>query len=76
MSSMLFNLLVATKTFFSFFSLFLKVFLAIQLLMENTKLRLVLATPTGASVTVANEETLPLVADKINKVLSIYLLSI
>ena len=37
--------------------------------MENKKLRFALVVPNGASVTVANQETLSLVADKINKVL-------
>ena len=51
---------------FSFSSLFLKVFLEISLLIENTKLKLGFIIPTSAPMAVANEtiETLPLVADK------------
>ena len=39
--------------------------------MENTKLRFTLVIPTGAAIPVTDEatETLPVVADKINKVL-------
>lgn len=47
-----------------------KRFLAVQLLIENTKLGLVLVILTGAPITVAYEavETSPLVADKTKKV--------
>ena len=62
MFSLLFNLVLAIRTtltcfFFYFFSLFLKGFLAILSLIENTKVRLVLVIPTGVLIiiTLANE---------------------
>ena len=73
---MLFNLLLATKTIllcFFFFSLIVfKRFLAITLLIENTRLRLLLVIPTGPPITVANEaiETTSCIAHETNKVLS------
>ena len=46
--------------------LFLILFLTIPVVIENAKLKLALAIPTGAPITVGNEaiEMLPLVADK------------
>ena len=62
-----FNLLLPIKTillcFFFFFLIVFKSVLTIPLLIENTRLRITLAIPTGALVTEKNEaiETLPLV---------------
>ena len=55
MFSLLFNLVLAIRTtltcfFFYFFSLFLAIFLAILLLIEKTKVRLVLVIPTGVLI--------------------------
>ena len=52
--------------------LFLIIFFAIPVVIENVKLKLALAIPTGAPITVANDtiETLPLVTDKTNKYFS------
>ena len=68
--SMLFNLLLANITvllcFFSYFLLFLTVFLTISVEIKNARLKLVLAIPTGAQITVANDaiEMIPVVTDK------------
>ena len=55
-----------------YFVLFLITFFTIPIVIENAKLRLALAIPTGTPVTVANEaiETLPLITDKTIKDLS------
>ena len=74
---MLFNLLLAnTKMLLCFFFLFLvicRTFFIIPAVKENTRVKLALAIPAGAPVTLAKEiiDTLPLVADKIVKVLSV-----
>ena len=70
-----FKLLLPSKTIFLCFFLFylipFKSFLAIPLLIENTKLRLALVILTGAPIIVTDEaiETPPLVVDKTCKVL-------
>ena len=73
---MLFNLLLANITillcfFFLFYAVFNN-FYIIPVVNENAKLKLALAIPTGAPITVANQtiELLPLVADKTIKDLS------
>ena len=73
---MLFNLLLANiAILLCFFFLFRAVFnnfITIPVVIENTKLKLALAIPTGAPITVANEGVdIPLlVADKTIKDLS------
>ena len=69
---MLKNLLLANNfIIFSFCFAFLKMFFAIPVEIENTRLKLALAIPTGAPITVAIDaiEILPLVADKTIKTL-------
>ena len=68
---MLFNLLLAEITIFlCFFFLFLVIFnsffFTIPLEIENARLKLAVAIPTGAPITVANYaiEVLPVVTDK------------
>ena len=55
MFSMLFNLLIASKTillsFFFFFPIFFLIFLAIPLLIENTDLRLLVVLPASVLIT-------------------------
>ena len=73
---MLFSLLLEIETillcFFLFFCIIFKSFLAILLLIENTKLLIRLAIRTGKPITVANEaiETRIVVSGKTSKVLS------
>ena len=70
MFSILFNLLLAniivSLSFFFLFRVVFNNFFTIPVAIENGKLKFVLAVPTGASITVANDatETLPPVADK------------
>ena len=74
--SVLFNLLLANITillcFFFLFRVVFNNFFTILIVIENVKLKLSLAIPTGNPITVANEaiEMLPLVADKTIKDLS------
>ena len=68
--SMLFNLLLANKTvLLCFFFLLLAVFNSFSTIpaeIENARLKIALAIPTGAPITVANHaiEMLPVVTDK------------
>ena len=76
--SMLFNLLLANITILlCFFLLFLVVFnsfFTIPVEIENVRVKLVLAIPTGSPTTVANDaiEMLPVVTDKTMNDLSKY----
>ena len=73
---MVFNLLLANITILlSFFFLFLAIlynFFTMTVDIQNAKLKLALAIPIGAPITVANDamEMLPLVTDKTIKDLS------
>ena len=67
---MLFNLLLAKITillcFFFLFRVIFNSFFTIPVKIENARLKLALAIPTGARITVANDviEMLPVVTDK------------
>ena len=67
---MLFNLLLANKTillcFFCLFRIAINNFSAIPVRIQNARLKLALAIPTGAPVTVANDaiEMLRVVTDE------------
>ena len=67
---MLLNLLLASITillcFFFFFLVIFNNFFIIPVEIENGRIKLALANPTGAPITVANDavEMLPVVADK------------
>ena len=73
---MLFNLFLANGTtllcFFFLFRVVFNDFFTIPVVIENAKLKLALAIPTGAPTTVANNaiEMLPLAANKTIKDLS------
>ena len=76
---MLFNLLLAKITFFCTSSYYFLLFLAgffftILIETENARVKLILAIPTGAPITVANDaiEMLLVVTDKANNELSKY----
>ena len=85
---MLFNLLLASITtllcFFCLFLVFFNSFFVIPVVIEHTRLKLAIAIPTGASITVANDaiEMLPVITYKTINDLSkyskegIYLLSL
>ena len=59
-------------SFFFFFFVFLNNFFTIPVEIENVRLRIALAIPPGAPITVANDamEMLPLIAEKTIKDLS------
>ena len=66
---MLFNLLLAKKQFYCAFFLLsccFEQFFTIPLEIENARLKLALAIPTGVTITVTNDaiEMLPVVIDK------------
>ena len=73
---MLFNLLLADITislcFFILFRVVYNNFFTIPIITENAELKIALAIPTGATITVANDviDIQPLVADKKIKDLS------